>query len=120
MAYADPQTVTINAIANQLNRVGSGDGFGAFRNSDGTVYMTVRHQNGKRYRRSIRLNLNKISADPFIPDRNVSSYASVYLVVDHPINGFTNTEVKQLVDGFTAYLTASSGSKVTQLLGAEN
>jgi hypothetical protein len=40
--------------------------------------------------------------------------------VDHPVNGFTNTEVKQLVDGFTAYLTASSGAKVTQLLGGEN
>jgi hypothetical protein len=120
MAYSDPQTVTINAIANTLARVSSGDGFGAFRNSDGTVYMTVRHQNGKRYRRQIRLTLNKISADPFIPDRNVASNATVYMVVDHPINGFTNTEIKQLVDGFTAYLTASSGAKVTQLLGGEN
>jgi hypothetical protein len=29
-------------------------------------------------------------------------------------------EQKQIVDGLTAYLTASSGARVTQLLGGEN
>jgi hypothetical protein len=45
---------------------------------------------------------------------------SVYMVVDHPVNGFTVVEQKYLVDALTAYLSASTGAKVTQLLGGEN
>ena len=44
---------------------------------------------------------------------------SVSLTVDAPLTGYTVAEVKQIVDGLTAYLTASSGAKVTQLLGGE-
>jgi hypothetical protein len=43
-----------------------------------------------------------------------------YVVVDTPVNGFTVTEQKYLVDALSAYLAASSGAKVTQLLGGEN
>jgi hypothetical protein len=42
------------------------------------------------------------------------------LVVDAPVAGFTNTELKQYIDGFIAALSASSGAKITQLLGGEN
>jgi hypothetical protein len=46
---------------------------------------------------------------------------STYLVVDLPAaGGYTVAEAKLIVDGLTAYLTASSGAKVTQLLGGEN
>jgi hypothetical protein len=45
---------------------------------------------------------------------------SVYVVVDVPIQGYTVVEQKQIVDALTAYLTASTGARVTQLLGGEN
>jgi hypothetical protein len=45
---------------------------------------------------------------------------SSYIVVDTPVNGYTTTEAKQVVDALVAYLSASSGAKVTQLLGGEN
>jgi hypothetical protein len=45
---------------------------------------------------------------------------SVYLVVDTPKTGYTVAEQKQIVDALTAYLTASSGARATQLLGGEN
>lgn len=120
MAYADPQSVTVNAVAQSMPRIASGSDGGSFATSDGLFRLSLVHSYGRRTRRSIRLTQKKISADPFIPERNVESSASVYVTVDHPINGFSNTELKQLVDGFAAYLTASSGSKVTQLLGGEN
>jgi hypothetical protein len=44
----------------------------------------------------------------------------VYIVVDVPKVGFSIAEQKQLVDGLTAYLTASSGARTTQLLGGED
>jgi hypothetical protein len=45
---------------------------------------------------------------------------SAYLVVDVPPLGFSIAEQKQIVDALTGYLTASSGARVTQLLGGEN
>lgn len=45
---------------------------------------------------------------------------SAYLVVDTPITGFTVAEAKQIVDALTGYLTASSGAKVTNILGGES
>jgi hypothetical protein len=44
---------------------------------------------------------------------------SAYLVIDMPINGYSATEAKQIVDALTAYLTASSGGNVTRVLGGE-
>jgi hypothetical protein len=50
---------------------------------------------------------------------NQSYSTSVYLVVDAPLVGYTIAEQKQIVDALVAYLTASSGARVTQLLGGE-
>lgn len=119
MSYADPQSVTINAVPVSLPRTGSGIGAGSFSSADGLVTLSVANTYGKRTRRLIRLSQSKISADPLVPSQNVRSSMSVYMVVDVPVNGFTVTEQKYLVDAFTAYLSASSGAKVTQLLGGE-
>lgn len=45
---------------------------------------------------------------------------STYLVVDVPTDGYTIVEQKQIVDALVAYLSATSGARVTQLLGGEN
>jgi hypothetical protein len=45
---------------------------------------------------------------------------STYLVIGHPVTGLTNAEIKQVVDGLAAYLTASSGAKVTSVIGGES
>lgn len=120
MSYADPQSVTIGGTATSLPRVASGQDSGAFGSNDGTLLLSVSHAYGKRIRRSIKLSQAKISADPLIPSQNVRSSMSVYMVVDHPVNGFTVAEAKAAVDAFTAYLSASTGAKITQLLGGEN
>lgn len=121
MAFADPQSVTINAVANSLPRTSSGPGAtGAFTKDDGTVKLSVSHSYGKRTRRLIRLDHSKIAADPLQASVNVRLSAAVYLVVDLPPVGYTVAEAKQIVDALTAYLTASSGARATQLLGGEN
>jgi len=119
MAFADPQSVTINGSATSLARVSSGDGTGVFRKDDATVQMSVSHTYGKRTRRSIRLTQNKIVTDPLISTVNVPVNASVTLVVDEPTVGFTLAEKGYLVAALAAYLTASSNAKTTQLLGGE-
>ncbi len=119
MAFADPQTVTINAVANVLPRTSSGVNTGAFTKDDGNVKLSVSHAYGKRTRRTIRVESSKIAADP-LTGLNVKSSMSCFIVVDAPVTGYTIAEQKQIVDGLTGYLTATSGARVTQLLGGEN
>lgn len=120
MAFADPQSVTINAVANSLPRTSSGVNAGVFTKDDGNVKLSVSHQYGNRTRRTIRLDHSKIAADPLISSTNIKYSMSAYMVIDIPITGYTVAEAKQIVDGLTAYLTAASGARVTQLLGGEN
>jgi hypothetical protein len=121
MAFSDPQSVTINAVANSLPRTSSGANSGVFTKDDGTVKLSVSHAYGKRNRRTIRIDHQKIVPDPLVASTNVRASMSVYIVVDTPVAGsYTLTEAKQIVDALTGYLTASSGARVTQLLGGEN
>jgi hypothetical protein len=120
VGYADPQSVTINAVAISLPRTSSGLSSGEFTSNDGNTKEIVSHQYGKRTRRSLRFQAKKIAADPFVAGANVEYSASYTLVVDVPKAGFTVAEQKLVLDGMMSYLTASSGAKMTQLLGGES
>lgn len=120
MAFADPQSVTINAVAQSLPRTGLGLTSGTFSKDDGTVKLNVAHSYGKRTRHTARIDFQKMAPNPLISAQNILYSMSTYLVVDVPVTGFTIVEQKQIVDALTGYLTATSGSKVTQLLGNES
>lgn len=120
MAYADPQSVTISGTANSLPRVSSGVNSGAFSKDDSTVQLSVSHAYGKRTRRTARINHSKIAADPLQPTNNTKLSASVYIVVDTPVTGYTVAEAKAIVDGLTKWLTDTTGANTTKLLGGEN
>lgn len=119
--FADPQSVTINSVAISLPRTSSGTNSGAFQKDDGTVKLSVSHNSsGSRTRHLIRLDHSKIAADPLAAGINVKASVTAYLVIDVPATGYSLAEEKQVVDGLTAFLTASSGAKVTQILGNES
>lgn len=120
MAFADPQSVTINAIAKSLPRTSSGPDSGAFTKDDGEVKLSISHAYNKRNRRLIRLDHTKTVTDLLDPTILTPYAMSVHLVVESPKIGYTVAEQKQIVDALVAYLTASSGARVTQLLGGEN
>lgn len=120
MAFADPQTVTVNAVAIAMPRTGSDVNTGIFTAADGQSDLVVSHQLGKRGVNRIRFHQYLIAADPYTPSTNQLIDHSVSLVYNGPKSGFTAVQKKQLVDGFIAYLSASSGAKITQLLGFEN
>jgi hypothetical protein len=44
----------------------------------------------------------------------------VYLVIDRPLTGFTQTQVKDLVTCLTGMLTASSNAAIDKLFGLES
>jgi len=118
MAFADPQT--FNALT--LPRTGFSNNSSdpsTFATADGTTKLTVSNNYGKRTRRTIRVDFSKIAADPLVSAQNIKYSMAAYLVVDLPITGFTVAEAKAQIDALTAYLTASTGARVTQLLGGE-
>lgn len=117
---ADPQSITVNAVAQSLPRTAFGENLGQFTKDDGAAKLSVAHAYGKRTRRTARFDFNKIVADPLVPTQNQKVGTSVYIVIDHPVTGFTNTEIKQISDGFLAWLTASSGANITKILGGES
>jgi len=121
MAFADPQSVTINAVAQTLARVSNGTP-GVFPKDDGNVKLSVGSTYSKdRARRIARLDHRKLAADPFTSGHNNFYTMSTYIVVDTPKDtGYTIAEAKQVVDALVAYLAASTGARVTQLLGGEN
>lgn len=116
MAFADPQTLNAQALA----RTGQGLSSGIFQSADGNHLATISHQMGKRARRSVRYTHKKIVADPLVNGTNIPVSMSVYLVVDTPSQGYTVAEQKAVTDALVAYLAASTGARVTQLLGGES
>jgi len=120
VAFSDPQSVTISGSTISLPRTGSGVDTGTFKSNDGLVAMTVASSYGKRTRRTLKIEHSKVAPDPLISSQNVKYSMSTYIVTDTPITGYTVAEAKAVVDGLIAYLTASTGARVTQLLGGEN
>lgn len=120
MAFSDPQTVTINAVANSLARVAQ-DPTGVFLTSDGLMKLSVGQSTSKggRNRRLLRFDHSKVAADPFNSTLNAKYSMAVYVVVDVPSVGYTVADQKLVTDGVMAYLTASSGARMSQLLGGE-
>jgi hypothetical protein len=82
--------------------------------------LTISHNNGNRTRHLFRIDNSKVATDPFITGVSTKQNVAAYLVVDVPPSGFTTAEVKFVVDGLLAQLSASSGAAVTKLLGGEN
>jgi len=124
MAFADPQSVTINAVANSLPRTGLGMGSGVFTKDDGLVVLGISTRGGnsagpKRRQTRARLDHSKVGADPFNGSLNAKYSMSISIVLDTPPVGYTVAEQKQVVDGFLAWATASSGANITRLLGGE-
>jgi hypothetical protein len=120
MAFSDPQTITVNAVAQVMARTDQ-DPQGVFQTSDGLAKEPIGQANsGKdRNRRLLRFDFSKIAANPFDSTLNAIYKMAVYVVVDVPVVGFTVTEQKQVTDGFMTYLQASSGAAMLKLLGGE-
>jgi hypothetical protein len=114
---ADPQSVTINAVATSLAKTNSGTTQNVYTSADGKTTMTTKqNSSAKRFRREVRLSQEKIAADP-ISAVNAVAGVSCYLVVDEPRNGvFTDAEIKYLIEALKTWLTSGNQDKV---LGGE-
>lgn len=120
MAFADPLSVTIGGATVSLPRVSSSTNAGEFRSNDNSVKESVSHTYGNRTRRMFRIDHNKIVPDPIMSSQNNHVSMSFYIVADVPKAGYSVEEQKEIIDGFLAQLTDSSGALTVKFLGGEN
>jgi len=114
---ADPQSVTVNAVAISLPRTIQGATSNVYTSADGKTTLTSKQNStSKRFRREIRLSQTKVAADP-ISAINAESGVSVYFVIDEPRSGvFTDAEIGYLIDALKTWLSSANYNKV---LGGE-
>lgn len=115
MALSDPQSVTVNTVAKSMPRIQTEQGKSIYQKDDQTFRLTVSHQtSGTRVRHMVRLDEKKVAADPLTA---VNSYQTtgVYLVIDEPAYGFTDTEINYDVQALVAWLTQANVLKVLAL-----
>lgn len=122
MSLTDPFAITISGAASSLPKVESSGKKSVYSNADGTIVVTASHQNtsGARTRTMLRIDTKKVTADPFKPSENVQVGAAFYVVVDQPPAGYTDAEMKAIIDGFISAMNASSGAMITKLLAGEH
>jgi predicted Zn-dependent peptidase len=117
MALTDPQTITVNSVEQTLNRIKS-DGYRSeYADTDEEFKMTISHQESKsRTRRMVRVDQRVVAADPLT---SVNEYKSlgVYVVIDEPEYGFSDTEIDYVVQALTDWLTTAN---VTKVLGNQH
>jgi len=114
MAFADPQTVTIDSTPHTLNRVKS-DGYRSeYLEADETLKMTISHQeSGNRTRRMVRLDMRVVAADPLTSENEYKSLG-VYLVIDEPEYGFDDDDIDDVVQGFCTWLSTANVTDVCE------
>lgn len=120
MSLADPQSITVSGVTTSLPRVSVGVNQSSYLSADGLIGMTLSHAYGKRTRRVIRVDHNKVTADPFIPAQNTKVGMSNYLVFDVPVAGYTLAEAQAVYTGFKTQFSASTDAIIVKLLGGES
>jgi hypothetical protein len=116
LVLADPQSVTVNAVAIPLPKTSIGPTVNVYTSADGVTAMTTKQNvTSSRFRREVRLSQHKVVADP-ISGLNKDLGLSVYLVVDEPKSGFSDAEIGYLIDALKTWLSSANYNKV---LGGE-
>lgn len=120
MSFTDPLAINVGTGSVSLPRTGVGDHSAEYTSADGLVVVSASHDLGKRFRRVLRVDVSKLSSDPFKPDEIVKRSMSHYVVFDLPTDGFTSVEVLAAYSGFKAMYSASSDALISKLLGGES
>lgn len=110
---ADPQEVTINAVAVPLPRIQMKDLSSVYESADGLVKFAVGHTITKdaRQRTLVRLDKLKVVTDP-LDSSNDFDQTSVHIVIDRPNFGFTVADVQHVVAALKAWLTDANVEKL--------
>jgi len=110
--FADPQSVTVNAVAKSLPAIERQNGTSVYKMDTGDYKLTISHQYGRRNRFNVRLDAQKIASDPLASANNNLYSMSAYLVIDMPPVGYSNVEAKDIALALSAWATSANLLKV--------
>jgi len=114
---SDPQSITVNSVAQSMPRVSTGGTKSTYQKADLTYTLNVSHTTAKdRIRSMARIDQRAIVPDPLTAVNDYETL-SVYVVIDRPLAGFSSTQVDQLVTGFKSWLDSTM---VVTLYGSES
>lgn len=121
--FADPITVTINAVAKVMPRIKTdtsqpGRVETVYQTADGLWTLTITHQTTRagRIRSRARLDQRAIVTNPLDSSNDWDSI-TYEKIIDRPEFGFSMVQTEQLVSGFDAWSTTSV---VDKLYGKES
>jgi hypothetical protein len=120
LLLADPQGITVNAIAYSLPRVGAALDAGSFRTADTTYGLSVTHAYNKRTRRTARLDYKILAPDVMDSSLNVPYTGSVYTVFDMPNVGISRLQQGYMATGFMNWLSTSGFLNMNRILDGES
>jgi hypothetical protein len=111
--FSDPQSVTVNSVAQSMPRVENDGTKSIYKKNDETYTLTISHNKaGKdRIRSMVRIDQRAIVPDPLT---SVNDYETLtfYIVVDRPQVGFSSTDVNNLVSGLKTWLDSTAVGKL--------
>lgn len=120
MSYTDPITITVNAVPYVCACVEINGSNKVYKDPTDVMKISVSHLTTKagRTSRMVRVDLTKISADPFTPTVNRSVTETVQTIINEPADGmFSNAELLNLKKGLAAWETDAN---VNKLLAGES
>lgn len=118
MSLADPQSITVNAVAKSMPKIEYGPKSANYSMADGTFSLRISHQVSKkkgstqnRVRSLAAFTQRAVVADPLTSVNDYETLTAQF-VIDRPEVGFTSTQVDQLVTGFKAWLDSTMLGKL--------
>lgn len=120
MSMSDPITITVNAVPYVCACVNVSGSSRIYRDPADLMTITISHLSTKagRTSRMVKVELKKISADPFTPTINREVKAVVQTIINEPADGmFSNAELLNLFKGLAVW---ESDANVNKVLAGES
>lgn len=123
MTLTDPQKFK-EAAGTEVTapRVSTGNRSSEYVSSDGLTKLTVSTTETQRGRKRhlVRIDVNKITTNPYDESQKLEVSMSAYTVIDRPVAGFTAAEAKKLYEGLSGLCSATAFSLIEKVLGSES
>lgn len=117
MAFADPQSVTVDGSAKSLARTGMSLTRGEFVSTDRKLNLILSHEGKGRYRHLAQLRLDEIVDNPLVDGQKLAQSAWAHIVIDMPRNGLLPETVADITNAIVAWATPAN---ITKLIAGEN
>jgi hypothetical protein len=122
--FADPQTLTVNAVAKALNKIDVGHGASRYllRTTTEEFVLNIRNTNYTDKKRGVKIDRHNVefvhTVFPVAPSL-LSTVRKTYVVIENQ-QGDTLVDPTYVASALCAWLTASTNANITKLMNLES